>query len=178
MQTAIKALAAAIFSIPALAATDAEIHAAMSKSDDYSQHQAEFNAAGEKLVKSGQCSVKEISDNGAFWKSTNRKNGYFMYCKNKRIDYTLGDIGSAALPKSMSPELATKLCRAEIEKQALHGKPDYHMTDYVTKSFPNGRVGVTQGFTASNAYGKTQDYRVYCLAMPEGTAEIQELTEK
>lgn len=161
-----------------LAASNDEIYAAMSKSDDYSEHKDEFNAAGVKLVREGACSVADLIEYGGFWKSTKRKDGYFIDCKGKRVDYVLGEISSAATITPLQESTATKYCRQSIEEQALHGKPDYHVLDYATNVFGNGNVGVTQGFTAKNGFGIELDYRAYCLVMPDGTVEIQSLEEK
>lgn len=171
-------MAAAKASSTPAAVSDAKIHTAMSKSDDYSKHRDEFNAAGVELVRNGACSVPDLNEYGGFWRSTKRKNGYFIDCKGKRVNYTLGDISSATLVEPVLESVATDLCREAINGETRHTAPKFHLLDHATKVFGNGNVGVTQGFSAKNGLGIKMDYRAYCIVTPSRQVEIQSLEQK
>ena len=155
-----------------------EISAAMSKSDDYSKHSDEFDMAGAELVKNGSCSIADLRKYGGFWRSTKNKNGYFMDCKGKRINYTLGVPVTAVSAQGIGELAATKRCRLALENKVNNGKPNWHFFDHSTHLYNNGRVRVTQGFTAKTALGLEVDYRATCLVMQSGAVEIQTLLQK
>ncbi len=53
----------------------------VAQSDDFLRHEGKFVKAAEALMASGECTTKDISDNGGFMRSTNKGEGvYFIYC--------------------------------------------------------------------------------------------------
>ena len=152
--------------------TGDEIPVAMSKSDDYSKHSEEFNKAGAALVENGSCSVDDLKEFGGFWRSSKNKSSYFMDCKGKRINYTLGEPLTAKALQGIGQSAATKQCRSAIASRTLHGKPKWNFFGHTTHLHANGRVRVTQGFTAKTGLGIKEDYTAVCLVMQSGEVEI------
>ena len=165
-----------IYVFPLLLLTDYaigdEIPAAMSKSDDYSKHSEEFNKAGAALVENGSCSVADLKEYGGFWRSTKNKNSYFIDCKGKRVYYTLGKPLTAKAIQGIGQTAAIKQCRSAIASQTLHGKPKWDFLGQAIHLYANGRVRVTQEFTAKTGLGIEEDYRAVCLVMQSGEVEM------
>ena len=168
----ISAILLTIFLLVTGYVTGSEIPVAMSKSDDYNKHSEEFNKAGAALVQNGSCSVDDLKEFGGFWRSSKNKNSYFMDCKGKRINYTLGKPLTAEAVQGLAESAATKQCRLAIASGTLHGKPKWHFFNHATHLYVNGRVRVTQGFTARTELGKKEDYTAVCLVMHSGEVEI------
>ena len=63
--------------------SEIEIESAIQMSDDYSLHSKNFISATTNLVKSGQCTISELAEQGGWMKSViNYKSEpvYFTYC--------------------------------------------------------------------------------------------------
>ncbi|MCZ2723713.1 SH3 domain-containing protein [Marinomonas sp. 15G1-11] len=58
------------------------ISAAIESSDDFSKYKNAFILASEKLIKEGNCTLKEFEEMGGWWRSSNYipEPVYFMYC--------------------------------------------------------------------------------------------------
>lgn len=53
----------------------------VAQSDDFQTYESQFVTAAQALISSGDCTAKDIEDNGGWVKSTNKGQGiYFTYC--------------------------------------------------------------------------------------------------
>ena len=141
-----------------------------------------------RLSKNHPSCIKHISpETAGISKERSKPNNpsFFVQCGDKQVPevvrFSLRDIRHNNIPKAaknISKTKGTNICSKEAKKKALIPL-SVNFSTFLNVGYdpkPNGNTVISSTFTASNAYGVKQKFRIFCFF--NGKQELADVTVK